>query len=99
MPGDGDAVLFFTSGEQERLRRKCCYFLRTKDGPVSPSVGCDDELLFGELSADPLRVLESCISRLYMPNFEGTNEWGKASEDHRDEFMTGLNKFLVRLAL
>ena len=68
-----DANIFFPySGEQEKLLGKGVYFLRTtKPGKgVNPAKGDDNEVLFGEISDQPVSALNTLINCVFKPLVE-----------------------------
>lgn len=93
---DGEARLFFTTGTSARLRGKAVYFVRdTAEGEaVEMGVANDSSLLYGELSENPLQVLESTLSTVYVPQFEGRGDWGRAPRAHQKEFLSEVERFI-----
>ena len=96
---DEEKVIFVTSGDKEtdRMHQHACYFLRNCDGSVDTQTACDDTVLFGELSASPLRSLESALSKVFRPSFEKRDNWGRAEDEQINEFKGSLDKFLAEM--
>eukprot|EP00941_MAST-03F_sp_MAST-3F-sp1_P001388 g1388.t1 len=91
-----DCQLFFTTGDDIKLREKAIYFVRNcpNDDAIDCSVACDSTVIFGEVTAQPLRDLETALSTVYKPNFEVRTQWGQVDTDHINEFKTSVGKFI-----
>ena len=96
-PEGGEPTLFFSPGDDCKLRSKAVYFVRTIDGKeaVDCSTACDQTVLYGELSPQPLRDLEASLSGLYKPAFDVRTDWGRAETSQMSDFKSGLGKFVV----
>ena len=44
-------------------------------------------LLFSELTSDPLKSLELSMRHLFVPVFDARENWGKATSEHKQEFL------------
>lgn len=58
----------------------------------------DGSLLFGEVSKDPLAVLQAQLSEVYGKHVSERADWGKAATEQRDEFKSELTKVTSSLA-
>lgn len=69
-------------------------------GPRSADIkqASDSSVLVGEVTSDPLRLLESQVSGVYKPSFENRTDWGKADDDQSHEFKSEVSKFVDGLA-
>eukprot|EP00397_Hematodinium_sp_SG-2012_P000031 GEMP01000031.1.p1 GENE.GEMP01000031.1~~GEMP01000031.1.p1 ORF type:complete len:4639 (+),score=1050.01 GEMP01000031.1:391-14307(+) len=100
--GPGDAKIMLTSGEQERLKGRGCYFLRNlaPEKAVKVDMASDNDLLFGEIAAQPLESLDTALSGVFMPlvhsNFN--KDPGLCDAEQRTEFQVGFEKFTLELA-
>ena len=110
--GPGEARLLVTSGEQERLKARGCYFLRTQaaDKPVKVDVPSDGDLLFGEISAQPLESLNTGLGEVFLPIISSAarkdkevkagaqaKAFGLCDDEQKSEFTTGFGKFSLEL--
>ena len=57
--------------------------------------GSNEEVLFGEITPNPVRVLNFMIENVYDPliNSENNNDWGQVEEEARKEFTNYIEKF------
>jgi hypothetical protein len=100
----GEAKLLITNGEQERIKKRAAFFLRTApEGKViRADVATSEDLIFGEVSANPLESMGTCLGdvfvQLMQKNFTDKEVWVKCEVEQRREFMTGLEKFTTELA-
>jgi dynein heavy chain len=100
----GEAKLLITNGEQERIKRRAAYFLRTapEGKAIRSDVTTDNDLIFGEVAANPLESMGTCLGdvmvQLMRKNFEEKDVWNKCEVEQRREFMAGLEKFTTELA-
>lgn len=86
MQGKGAPEIFFTFGDEEKLRSpKAVFFLRAGDKLDLEKAG-DGQLMMGEIAGDPLSSLEVSIAELYGKFSSERTEWGKASDEVREEF-------------
>lgn len=53
----------------------------------------DSDLLFGEISATPLKSIETMLASQFTALFSTSNEWGKTNIDQKLEFDSELYKF------
>lgn len=97
----GQAELFLSFGDSIPMTSKCCYFIRSKEEVVDVTVENDTDLLFGEISATPLKSIETILISQFVPLFSTSSEWGKTNIDQKLDFDSELFKFTgdVSLAL
>jgi dynein heavy chain len=99
----GEAKLLITNGEQERIKKRACFFVRTcaEGKAINEKMPSDNELIFGEVAANPLESMGTCLGDVFVAmmqkNFQEKEVWVKCEVDQRREFMTGLEKFTVEL--
>ena len=99
--GPGDTKILVTTGEQERLKGRAVFFLRTvaADKAIKVDVTSDGDLLFGEMSGNPLESLDTSLGSLYLPFLKRTgNDWGQCDDDQRKQFIDGFDKFAGELS-
>jgi len=91
-----ESSLFFSTGEDVRLRGNACYFMRTGKTNVAVNTGIasDDTVFFGELTQEPLRDLESIVRHVYMPTFETQADWGSAEKTELSDFKSNITSFV-----
>jgi dynein heavy chain len=92
---DGKPKLIVSIGNSIPIKSKCCYFLRTTpDGKaIDVQKSSDNTLCFGELAPNILRDLESTIASLFTPIIKAKEDWGKADNELKNEFMVESEKF------
>jgi len=58
-----------------RLKSRGCYFLRNvpAEKPIKVDIGSDSDLLFGEISAQPLDSLNTSLSEIFLPMLQKAN--------------------------
>ena len=106
----GDPRIIVTYGEQERLKARGAYFLRVTqpaDKPLRLDVASDIDLLFGEISQQPLDSLNVGIKELFLPMLQQTIEandalrtklvFGQCDSEQRQDFGVSLQKFASEL--
>lgn len=97
----GHEEFFVTDGERVKLKGKGVYFVRcTPPGrPINISGGNDNEVLFGEISANTVTSLNTIINQVYKPLVDRLDEsaWGVCEEDQKKEFNSVFDKFAVEL--
>jgi len=93
--------LFLTDGENERIKGKAVYFARAgpEGKPVSSSGTTDGEVVFGELSPQPIMVLDSIFTPVYMQLIKRLEEgdWGQCETEQKKEFNGVMTKFSTEL--
>jgi hypothetical protein len=100
----GEAKLLITNGEQERIKKRAAYFLRTspEGKAIRTDIASDNDLIFGEVASNPLESMGTCLGDVFVAmmqkNFQEKEVWLKCEVDQRREFMTGLEKFTTELA-
>lgn len=100
--GNDELALFYSDGRDvaanvpaRALVNKAVYFLKRSDAGVLDPLRTQDGLLcFGTICA-PLQSLEATLRGLYVPLMSAKSGqlWGKATAEHRHEFMLGLEGF------
>ena len=67
--GPGDTKIIVTAGEQERLKGRAVFFLRTlpADKAIKVDIATDNDLLFGEMSGNPLESLNTSLGSVFLP--------------------------------
>jgi dynein heavy chain len=99
--GPGEAKLIVTPGEQERLKGRAVYFLRTlpNEKAVKLDVSSDQELMFGEIAANPLASLDTSLGSVFMPYLQRSfGEWGQCDTEQKQEFLVGFERFSGELS-
>jgi len=93
---DNTPSLKVSTGADEHLTGKCCYFLRSaQEGKaVDPSKVCDADLSFGTLNNVPLKTLELLLNQLYKPLVDGQDQLGKADVGQTNEFKSEMGHFI-----
>ena len=86
-----DPRLFITYGDTEKIKDKAVWFLRNlpeNKKKIDFNQGSNEEVLFGEITPNPVRVLNFMIENVYDPliNSENNNDWGQVEEEARKEF-------------
>eukprot|EP00392_Amoebophrya_sp_AT5.2_P000467 g468.t1 len=107
--GPGDARVVLSNGETERLKSRGCYFLRTQpaEKPVKVDVATDPDLLFGEITAQPLESLDTSLKAIFLPSVQKCladedaskvkSVFGNCDAEHRLEFSQSFAKFTTEL--
>eukprot|EP00854_Cymbomonas_tetramitiformis_P001067 gene1068-1616_t len=83
--------LFWTTGEVEKLSGKAVYFLRNNPKGVTDKT--EQDILSGEIIHSTLETFRALLADLFLPILEAQGNWGKNSEEHTQEFLTGITKF------
>jgi dynein heavy chain len=96
-----DPRLLITFGDTERIKSKAAFFYRTSpDGRgVNVQNASDNEVIYGEIGAQPIMSLENVITSAYVPmvNSIDEGEWGECEPEQRQEFVGVVNKFAAEL--
>lgn len=87
-----------TSEEAPPVQQKIVYFRKTEHVELDPAKVNDGMLIFGFINS-PLRSLDSTVRYLYARLLKEQNkgEWGKASIEHRNDFVVGTEALLSNL--
>lgn len=103
MPEDYDAVemhtenyLYITNGENEPLKNKAVYFLRTdsQGGKLDLTI-TDNKVLFGEIDKNPLHQVKLVMNNVFehfIMNMEDS-EWGECDDEQKKDFLNCFQKF------
>ena len=93
--GDWAPELFFSEGET-RLTRKCVVFVRTlpPGTPIDLTKQSTPELLVCELSGSALGSISTYLDSAFSPMFQNSQQWGKASDEQRNDFAGEMNHFI-----
>jgi len=85
--------LFLTSGERERCRGKCFYFVRI-GSTVKPLdiKNADTDIAYGEVSSSVLDSFQTVLKNIFTTAM-ANQDWGKAQPDEQSEFESSLEKF------
>lgn len=95
--------LTLTTGEHERIKDSAVYFLRNvspADKSIRQDVPADQDLLFGEVTANPLESFSASLADIFQPLVASTGSvkcagaWGRCDEEHENDFLQGLDKFV-----
>ena len=93
--------LLINFGDNYPIKAKACFFFRnTAEGSsVNTQVYNDNEVMFGEIGADPIQSLDTIVSQGFVPlvNEMKDSEWGECETEQRSELISGLNKFTKEL--
>ena len=84
--------LFFTTGERERVRGRCFYFVRMNNAKALDIKSIETDMTYGEVPPNILESFQVTLSQVFTPAI-ATQEWGKSTEEERTEFQTQLEKF------
>lgn len=87
-----EAELILSYGDSISIMSKCCYFIRSKDS-VDVTMENGTDLLFGEISAAPLKSIKTILTSQYAPLLSTSSEWGKTNIDQKLEFDSELFRF------
>ena len=69
------------NSESPTLYGNCVYFLRNTSKQINLKSRSDNNLLTGNISKESLiPILQSCISNVYQPMLNKTNEWNKIND-------------------
>jgi len=75
-----DPQLFLTYGDLERIKDKAVWFLRNlaeNKKKININEANNEEVLFGEVTPNPVRVLSFMIEYIYDPLINGDkHDWG-----------------------
>lgn len=94
--GPGDTKIIVTAGEQERLKGRAVFFLRTlpADKAIKVDIPTDNDLLFGEMSGNPLESLNTSLGSVFLPFLKRSGtDWGLCDVDQKKQFLDGFDKF------
>eukprot|EP00434_Breviolum_minutum_P028359 symbB.v1.2.025090.t1/scaffold2313.1/size127079/11 len=82
-----DCKLTITTGENERIKSFAVYFLRNAD------VFSDQELLFGEVTANPLESLSTTLASVFQPiSSRQEITWGQCDGEQKGDFLASFEK-------
>jgi hypothetical protein len=82
--------LFLNVSAKEKMCSKAIYFVRTNPKGVSASIEAD--VCYGEVPANPLADFDFLLAQVFTPLLTKQDDWGKAQEEGRGEFMEGMNR-------
>lgn len=92
-----DPQLFLTYGDTERIKDKAVWFLRNlpeNKKKININETNNEEVLFGEVTPNPVRVLSYMIEYIYDPLINGEkHDWGLTDSDSKKEFVIQTEKF------
>ena len=93
-----DPVLFLTYGDTERIKDKAVWFLRClpeNKKQVNTSEATNEEVVFGEMTPNPVIILDRMMEMVYEPmlSHEKSNDWGVSDLEAKNEFLTHTEKF------
>eukprot|EP00930_Biecheleria_cincta_P100463 TRINITY_DN920_c0_g1_i2.p1 TRINITY_DN920_c0_g1~~TRINITY_DN920_c0_g1_i2.p1 ORF type:complete len:4610 (-),score=1017.36 TRINITY_DN920_c0_g1_i2:106-13935(-) len=95
--------LTITTGENDRIKSFAVYFLRNvpPEKSIRADVASDHELLFGEVTPNPLDSLSTTLASVFRPmashTQNGTN-WGQCEEEQKTDFLGNFEKFTMELS-
>lgn len=96
-----DCKLTITTGENERIKSFAVYFLRNvpQDRAIKTDVFSDQELLFGEVTANPLESLSTTLASVFQPiSSRQETTWGECDGEQKVDFLTSFEKFSSELS-
>lgn len=96
-----DCKLTITTGENERIKSFAVYFLRNvpQDQAIKTDVFSDQELLFGEVTANPLESLSTTLASVFQPiSSRQEITWGECDGEQKVDFLTSFEKFSSELS-
>ena len=82
-----DCKLTITTGENERIKSFAVYFLRNvpQDRAIKTDVFSDHELLFGEVTPNPLESLSTTLATVFQPIAARQEaNWGQCDEEQKN---------------
>jgi len=94
--GTGKPEVFFTYGDEEKLRSKAVYFIRNVD-KVDLDKATDGTVIAGEVASDPLAALEAALADVYGKHAVDRPDWGKASVEAKEEFKSEIARVAAGL--
>ena len=96
-----DCKLTITTGENERIKSFAVYFLRNvpQDRSIKADVFSDQELLFGEVTANPLESLSTTLASVFQPiSSRQEITWGQCDGEQKGDFLASFEKFSSELS-
>ena len=92
--------LSVSDGNNGLMTNKCCYFVRNvpHGAPLDTGVAGGSDLLFGEVGDSPLNTIESMLSHTYAPMITTYDNWGKADEEQRTDFVNEIESFTKNIS-
>lgn len=96
-----DCKLTITTGENERIKSFAVYFLRNvpQDRAIKADVFSDQELLFGEVTANPLESLSTTLASVFQPiSSRQEITWGQCDGEQKGDFLASFEKFSSELS-
>ena len=85
-----------TSGEDEPIKAKGVYFLRTVERGKQISLNdTNDDIIFGEIVPDILNQVNLMMNCVFQPMIEKLDEekWGECEKDQKEEFLQTTQNF------
>jgi len=93
--------LFLTSGEEQRLRGRCFYFVKVDPSKGVDAKSIDTAISFGEISGGSnggvLEQVKTSLREIFSPLLVNQESWGKGTKEEVDDFLALLDKFNVTL--
>eukprot|EP00931_Biecheleriopsis_adriatica_P081370 TRINITY_DN5469_c0_g1_i3.p1 TRINITY_DN5469_c0_g1~~TRINITY_DN5469_c0_g1_i3.p1 ORF type:complete len:4660 (-),score=1275.41 TRINITY_DN5469_c0_g1_i3:88-14067(-) len=97
-----DVKLTITTGENERIKSFAVYFLRNvpPEKAIRSDVASDQDLLFGEVTPNPLESLSATLSDVFRPLAARSQEanWGQCDDEQKADFLASFEKFTLELS-
>lgn len=72
--------LTFTTGERERLRGRCVFFVRLQPKAVDLK-SFDTDVISGELTGNPLDSFQLLLKDIYSPLLHAQENWGRGTKE------------------
>jgi dynein heavy chain len=93
-----DPVLFFTYGDTEKIKDKAVWFLRNlpeNKKSVNTSEANNEEVLWGEITPNPVKILNHMMEMVYDPmlSSEKNTDWGVSEVEAKKEFLGLTERF------
>ena len=87
--------LFLTTGEEQRLRGRCFYFVKVDPNKGVDAKSIDTAISFGEISGGSnggvLEQIKTSFREIFSPLLINQESWGKGSQEEIDDFLSLLD--------
>lgn len=97
--GESSKQLVLSDGNNVLMESKCCYFVRNvvAGSVMDLTKSGDSDLLYGELGTSALGTIEAILSQSYLPMLTSYDNWGKADEEQKKDFVSEFSAFITNI--
>jgi len=88
----GKCKLQFSTGRDELLTGKCCFFTRVNTKGIDLKT-FETDCAYGEIIGNPLNSFETLINEMFKPTLEHQENWGKCKDESVKEYRGHVEKF------